>query len=881
VPGTKTSHADTATLRASIDAGAAAFGDSPFLIEPESGAEWSYAQTADRARAAAARLTERGLRSGDRVAIVSENGPASVELMLGAWYGGFVPIPVQPTSGPRAIRQVLVHGEARLVFAADAFLDEIREVAGSLPVIGFHSGGTAAPHPVDFGALDPGAEALLIYTSGSTGQPKGVSYDQRGLLACARNTAASHALGPADRFLCTLPLYHMNSVDKLLGTWSSGGAVVLPARFEVSAFWRWVTDHRCTWLAIVPTLVAQLVRWSDSPTDVKHVRYARCSSAPLADADHRAFEERFGIPLLQGMGTTETGSLFLNPPPPAKARAGSLGQIHGYEARLIDREGNESRAGEPGLLSVRGDALMRGYHRDPAATREAIDSDGWFHTGDHAYCDADGFFYSAGRAKELIIKSGTNIAPREIDEVLESHSAVTEAAAVGIPDATLGEDILAFVVRRRGHDCSESELIEHCANQLGELKKPSAIRFVDELPHGPTGKVQRMRLRDGAIERTHPLQAVAVENPGYVEPRTETERALCEMWADRLGCDRVGVHDNFFALGGFSLIAFRLLMSVRRQLQAEIPVGIFFDRPTVAEQAAFIDERRKKHEGVVGRPEPLHPVREGCTATPLFCVYGASRYRDLAERLGERQPTYGLFTEQEFEVVQTAEDGTTSVSFPRVEQLAAEYIDQVRAIQPEGPVHLAGLSFGGRVALEMAQLLEKRGEATGFVAAFDTYMPGATRRNHWGWFRHHVANVFRQGPGPLLKVIAVKRRAREGRVSIARGRAPRATESSAALSRNAELRRRARDLHQPRPYAGKIVLFRAMQAIQYLPYYEIDPLLGWGRLALGELHTHDIPGSHTGMLRGPGVARIAELLRDYLPGDSGDPVSPGPESDRA
>jgi long-chain acyl-CoA synthetase len=227
------------------------------------------------------------------------------------------------------------------------------------------------------------------------------------------------------------------------------------------------------------------------------VRFGRSASAPLPPEQHRAFERRFGISVVEAMGLTECASVaFTNPLDAAARKYGSPGRPLGVEARVVDRAGTPLPSGARGEIELRGPNVMRGYYKAPDATAAALRDGGWLATGDLGYRDADGFYFITGRLKELIIKGGENIAPREIDEALLAHPAVLEAAAVGVPDPDYGQEILACVVIKPGATCSEEELRAHCLRTLGRYKAPRYLRLVGQLPKGPSGKVQRLKLVD-------------------------------------------------------------------------------------------------------------------------------------------------------------------------------------------------------------------------------------------------------------------------------------------------------------------------------------------------------------------------------------------------
>jgi long-chain acyl-CoA synthetase len=231
--------------------------------------------------------------------------------------------------------------------------------------------------------------------------------------------------------------------------------------------------------------------------DASAIRFCRSASAPLPPSQHLAFEQKFGIGIIETMGLTETAApCFSNPLDPAKRKLGSPGPAFGNEAKIIDAGGATLPAGATGEIMVRGANVMSCYYKDPAETSRTLEADGWLHTGDLGHMDADGFVFVTGRIKELIIKGGENIAPREIDEALLRHPAVRDAAAVGIPDRHYGQEILACVMLREGASASEAELRAFCERELGRYKTPKLFRFVDDLPRGPSGKVQRLKLTE-------------------------------------------------------------------------------------------------------------------------------------------------------------------------------------------------------------------------------------------------------------------------------------------------------------------------------------------------------------------------------------------------
>ena len=342
-----------------------------------------------------------------------------------------------------------------------------------------------------------------MYTSGTTGVPKGVMLTQANLVANALSICTEHALTPQDRVLAVLPLYHINAFAvTMLAPLASGGSLAMPPKFSAARFWQQTLQGQCTWINLVPTMISYLNEGAglgDSLTIevTQRIRFCRSASAALPPEHLRGFEAKFGIGIIETMGLTETvAPSFSNPLAAHQRKLGSVGRASGCEAGVIDAQLQFVPDGSTGELVIRGPNVMRGYYKNPEATAASFTPDGWLRTGDLGHRDSDGFYFVTGRIKELIIKGGENIAPREIDEVLLRHPAVLDAAAVGIPDKHYGQEIMACVVLREGAVCTDAELHDFCVTHLGPYKTPKVLRFVGSLPRGPSGKVQRLKLLD-------------------------------------------------------------------------------------------------------------------------------------------------------------------------------------------------------------------------------------------------------------------------------------------------------------------------------------------------------------------------------------------------
>jgi acyl-CoA synthetase (AMP-forming)/AMP-acid ligase II len=589
-----------------LDSQAHRRGAAPFLVAPHTNRSLTFAGLRAEARRIASGLASLGLAPGDPVAYLLDNGLFGVSLFLGAQYGGFVPVPLGPHGGPAQVTAALAHSGARLLVVEpehESLVDaETARIHGVRVLRARADDGDAWPGGPDSAAPlgDPDAIAVLGYTSGTTGMPRGVLCSHRAVLAGAENVVRAHRLGPADRALCVVPLSQRGPQNStLMATLLSGGSIVLPRRFDAAAFWDLVVRYRCTWFALVPTLIAQLLgrREAVDRATLGHVRFARSSAAPLGGAELREFETRFGVPLLQCMGSTESGSnIFSTPLPPLPRKVGSVGISFGFEVRIADEAGQALAAGQTGEILVRGPSVMRGYHGDPAGTAQVLSPDGWLRTGDLGYLDDDGYAFVVGRAQEFVKKGGVKVSLREIDEALARHPAVAAAATVGVADGFVGEELAAFVVLRPGTTATIGELLSLCEARLGALKVPARVELVAELPRGPSGKIERHRLAAAAGRR----------ESGPPPARAQVEQTVLDAFRSVLGLEHLGVDDDFFALGGHSLLALQVVARLRRLLERDLPVGLIFEAPTAAGLAARIQAL-----GVDGVQAPLEPVPRG------------------------------------------------------------------------------------------------------------------------------------------------------------------------------------------------------------------------------------------------------------------------------
>ncbi len=475
-------------LDARADAGGVAF------VFPETGETLRWHDLRMHAANVAGDLTAQGIAKGESVAVMHPNGLEGIKALFAALYGGFRVTMLNLAAGPDALGYAMTHSEARVAFVHDSQLEVFEKVRPERLHLFEPSNDTAPLHPVV--STD---DALLMYTSGTTGRPKGVVHTQSSLLAGGWTVSVAHELTPDDRGMGVLPFYHINGLCvSVMGSLVSGGSLAMVSRFSASRFWQHAEDGGITWFSVVPTIISHLLhgKAEPSPELQSRLRFARSASSALAVETQRAFQDRFGLAIVESLGLTETAAQCLvNPLDPALHKIGSAGKAISNEARIADDTGQECPHGAEGEIQIRGPNVMKEYLKNPEATDGTFHGD-WLRTGDLGRMDEDGYVFVTGRLKELIIKGGENIAPREIDEALYEHPDVVEAAAFARPCAQYGERVEAAVRLNETSTATSEELQALCVERVGAFKAPEQVHILDELPKGPSGKIQRLYLNE-------------------------------------------------------------------------------------------------------------------------------------------------------------------------------------------------------------------------------------------------------------------------------------------------------------------------------------------------------------------------------------------------
>jgi acyl-CoA synthetase (AMP-forming)/AMP-acid ligase II/acyl carrier protein len=557
---------------------------------------FTYRQLNDQMDRVVQSLNRMGVGRNDRVAIVLPNGMELAAAFLSV-AAGATSAPLNPGYSAGEFDFYFSDLEAKaLVLLADADTPA-RQVAKDrhIPLIElfpstlgqdvlFELAGVDGASAPRTGFAERDDVALVLHTSGTTSRPKIVPLTHENLCASAAHIQQSLQLTETDRCLNVMPLFHIHGlIGVVLSSIVAGASVVCTPGFDADRFFDWLQVSQPNWYSAVPTMhqsVLSRAAANRAIIEANRLRLVRSSSASLPPKVMAELESVFNTPVIESYGMTEAShQMASNPLPPRPRKPGSIGLPAGPEIAIMDSAGNLLAAGQTGEIVIRGPNVTHGYSNNPDANQKAF-TGGWFRTGDEGYFDPDGYLFLTGRLKEMINRGGEKIAPREVDEVFMDHPAVAQAVTFSLPHPTLGEDLASAVVLKSGVSATPKELREYAIARLAAHKVPSQVLILDQIPKGPTGKLQRIGLGEKLMPKL---------KPPYLAPVSAIEMALCNLWKDVLHFDPVGIQDNFFANGGDSLLAVQLIARIRSVFQIEMPLGSIFREPTVAEQALLVE----------------------------------------------------------------------------------------------------------------------------------------------------------------------------------------------------------------------------------------------------------------------------------------------------
>ena len=792
----------------------------------------------------AAGLQASGIERSSRVALVIENGPEAATAFLSI-ASAAAAAPLNPAYSARELAFYLEDLHADAVVVSTTVSSPVREVAeqhglrvielvvdpstpaGTFALSGLE-GGDSTPEPADEADI-----ALLLHTSGTTSRPKLVPLTHGQLRVSARNVATTLELGPEDRCLNVMPLFHIHGlVAALLASLEAGASVVCTPGFHQVRFSEWLEHSDPTWYTAVPTMhAAVLSRLRDRKQQVprNRLRFIRSSSAPLPVPVLEGLEEVFGVPVLEAYGMTEAAhQMASNPLPPGVRKAGTVGLPAGPEIAILDGSGRKLAVGEIGEVGIRGANVFAGYEANPEINADAFAGE-WFRTGDEGSLDEDGYLRLRGRIKEIINRGGEKVSPMEIDDALLRHPAVEQAVTFAVADDRLGEEIAAAVVLAPAAETDERDLQDFVAQELAPFKVPRSILVVDEIPKGPTGKVQRI----GLAERlgVGPSEASGLERApyGFLEPQ------LIEIWESVLGTSGVGVGDDFFALGGDSILAAEAVAHIRDLTgEQNLPLTSIVRAPTPAAMSReiFADLGVDGRSGVV-------PLKESGDRTPIFFVHPGDgdvlAYATLARKLGDDQPSYALRA-------RGIDDGRSIQA--SLEEMASDYVEEIRQVQPRAPYILGGFCVGGAIAFEMARQLDAAGEQVAMLLLLDPRFPRPRGLRYEAWLVPRRLRD-RQLSGAIARRVA--------RTLGFRVAPPAEADDARFFSPKLA---RIRESYQPRPLDLPTTV---ITSTSFVNYFEL-PLWHLRALVRRPLKWTTIEAHHPQLLLKPAIERVAREI---------------------
>ncbi|HZV06903.1 MAG TPA: amino acid adenylation domain-containing protein [Gemmataceae bacterium] len=879
----------------------------------------------------AERLRLQGVAPETLVALCLERSPEMIAAILGVLKAGGAYVPLDPASPGERLRSILVDTHAPILLTQRRlanrlpsletqviYVDDDSDLAspqhsGERGCVSAPSASLKALPNRTLGALTqprssrPSDLAYVLFTSGSTGRPKGVMIEHRAIC----NTICWHMdalhVRPDDRLLLLVPYVFDASLSIIFAAFAAGAELVLAAPGEERDPARILERIRRDQVTVLPIPPRQLRLMLDERLREagRTLRWVFCGGEAMPpDLPARLFE-LVDVPLYNLYGPTETAidATWWTCRRGDDRSSIPIGRpIANVQVYVLDQQRRPVPIGVPGELYIGGAGLARGYLNDPQLTAERFVPDPFrpgpgarlYRTGDRCRWLADGTLEFLGRLDQQLKLNGRRIEIGEIEALLAMHPAVQESAVIVYGEESESQRLVAYVSARAGAGLPTAPVLRrYLQERLPEYMVPSSFVLVPSMPHLPSGKVNRKALPAPLTERpaSHP----------FLAPRTPLEEYLAGLWRDLLGVQQIGVLDNFFELGGNSIQAAVLINRIQEKLNHQVYTVALFDSPTIAGLAHYLmelcpdtirarfgaeslpaeDDKVTRWQGdkltniLIDSPSPCHPVtlspchlllvslQPNGARTPCFMVHPPGGivvcYQPLAHRLGDDRPVYGLRSR--------GLHGETELP-ASLEEMAAEYVAAIRAVQPHGPYHLGGWSMGGVVAYEMAQQLRKQGEPIGLLALLDTTIPWNAANASFAEDAYQSAREYglditleeldRLGPEEQLPYLWDHVR----KLGLVDADTPLQLVQQILddLKRLFHAHIKLGSEYALRPYPGRLTLFRPAESPVPVP---VAPDRNWGKLAAG-VDVHFVPGQHHTMVKEPHVQVLAQQLRECL-----------------
>jgi len=834
-------------------------------------------------RIAQALLAARGDRE-EPVVVLVEPGPTAIVLLLGVLKAGKYYVPLDPSHPRSRLTGIATDVGADVLLTTSAHYALATEIAQARTLVLDADRVDATTDAAPSVQIASSRLGFMFYTSGSTGRPKGVMQTQRNILHHIRTYSNALRISPDDRV--TMLHSHAFSASRLdIFSALLNGAALFPLSVNESGLpvvVQRLADEHITVSHWVPTLFRYFVGTLEDSQRFPDLRVVVLGSEPVVPGDVALYKRKhFGdhCALVNRFGATETGNIswaFLDKYSELSADVVSVGfPAAGAEVLVLDEEGKPTERGQVGQIAVRSAYLSPGYWKNPELTRAAFlpDPQGGdrriYLTGDLGRIRPDGALEHLGRQDSQVKVRGFRVEMQEIEALLSTHPDIQESAVDSFGHERGETRLTAFAVPMAGRVVRSDEIRAWLADALPYYMVPSQVVVLEALPRTATGKVDRL-----ALAAVHRSEASSLEAPEL--PSDPTERTLVAMWAEILGLIAVAATDNFFALGGNSLLAAQLMMRIDRTFGRQLPPAAVFRAPTVKQLAELL--RRGRVDALpIGSLVPIQPHGR---RTPFFWIHGDWSNAFLAEYLGPDQPLYG--------VMHQSLDGRPA-AYTRVETLAEHYLRQIRSVQAHGPYLVGGYSFGGTVAFEVAQRLTRQGETVSLLAMLDSLFPGGQivattleqSRSTSGVIsyaentRSHFEKLARLSLRDRISYIRVRVEDRvNGIVGHRVSRSIKKIVCGVCLRMNWTLPVFVRSHYilsvyqsairnyTPTPYPGRAVYFKSASRSTVHQQH-------WAGVMSGGLEVHEVPGDHFEMIRrenaAPWVDRLTRFISEAQP----------------
>ena len=842
------------------------YGQALAISSVEQGLSLSYQELYKHIQNISNQLRLLGLKPGDIVIIALENGADFLTSILStATVATAFPLnPHQPETEFSRYFDLL---DIKAVVTRNNFNSTIVKVARSanIPVLELNSDSTTPAGQFSLSttqtlteqdkskkAVEPQLPqlsdyAVLVATSGSTGQPKIISLTHESFFVSINHAADWMQLTSSDRSLVITPFAMLHAlVRSSCPLLLRGGEVVCTPGYNPAKILDWLEQKQPSFFTGVPSMYRSILEsirnygWTPQLTSL---RFLVTGSDKIEAAEIKAVETALNVPLIQFYGMSEVSPLPVTRPlPPIETPSGAVGKINPmWKVACVDETGKHLSWEQEGEIILHGGYINRLVGINSSQTNSNVNQD-WFYTGDLGYLDRDGFLYYTGRVDNRINRGGTKIYAGELESVLQSHPAIKQTAVFGIPDNLYGECIGAVVVLQAGELATPKTIRQFMVERVSESKIPDLILIKDSLPLNPFGKIKRktlaahFALQDIFDQKKSHFSSIS--NDGN-RPKTALEQKLSAIWLDVLGLTQVGLEDDFFELGGHSLLALKLFAAIEEQFGRKLPANALLKNPTIQQLAQLLSQSAL----VDAQPwSCLVQLKSGGDQPALFLVHDADGdillYRNLARHLDPKRPVYGLrpYGREGFPILDW-----------NIEQIVNRYIENILAVQPQGPYCIGGLCDGGIYSYEIGQQLQARGHQVGFIALLDAIDYEAVRYPE------------------SENVKKVKNRLRHKVYSylLARGwQLPSFFKDKISVRMMLRL---GKEGYIPQSFPGRLLLFRATATnypMSETPQYVkiADPFFGWQKRATKGVEVYDILDTHSGMLREPSVKLLANQI---------------------